>query len=120
MASRWESVDTSVSDPPACPAVYVFFMNGRPFYVGSTSNLRSRIISHIKPRTEWWGHEPAISERMLDMRNCQQIRFKRSLRYGDWLMWEARLIKRLQPVGNKRGTSRRKSELQRFVANGRW
>lgn len=84
------------------PCVYVVFGDGRPLYVGQTMNLRARFRDHAlrysydnRVITPW--DVPRPKDAWL------KVRF--SVAWGDWLMWEARLIRKLQPVGNIRGIS---------------
>lgn len=88
---------------PPVPACYVVLFDGSPIYVGQTENLRQRFRGHgfhlvanrDEPAPMWltpWG-----------MFNAFRVQFKRrtSTRRGDWLMHEARLIKRLNPTFNR-------------------
>ncbi len=83
---------------PCVACCYAVYFDGALKYIGSTNNLRNRFSGHafrysygqsfITP----WGEFPTP----LDI--C--IKFKPSRVYGDWLMLEARLIRRLQPMFN--------------------
>jgi excinuclease UvrABC nuclease subunit len=81
---------------------YAFFMNDRLVYVGSSQNLQRRLMDYlIAPSyssgiSTPWGFCDRV-----------EVRWKESRRYGDWLMWEARLIKRLRPPMNTLGNGRR-------------
>jgi hypothetical protein len=105
-------------DLPAVPAVYIaiarplqqppgLIISGgrtvdvptrvptRVIYVGSTGNLSARMNSHramASRSTSHWLHTYGIS-----------MKYRVSLRYGDWTMIELRLIRRLRPAHNKRG-----------------
>jgi len=91
---------------PQCPACYAIFGDGRLLYVGSTENLADRITGH--------------GIRELRTRNCTTpwgsfggvvVKFRPSRKYGDWLMAEARLIRRLQPPFNKRGVRSKRGQV---------
>lgn len=106
--STWRSIDY-MDAPRSLPSVaccYVIYFNGEMRYVGSTGNLRNRFSGHAfrygygKTFITPWGEMPMP----FDMR----IKFKPSRRYGDWLMIEARLIRRLQPMLNSKLKGRRK------------
>lgn len=87
---------------PDLPACYVISADGH-IYVGSTNNIRKRMLQHdIRPSygcefiTPW-----GICDKFI-------LKYKLSVRFGDWLMWEARLIKRLRPALNVRGSKNRR------------
>jgi hypothetical protein len=75
-------------------SVYVVYLDGQLVYIGQTMNLFQRMFAHgirlvggqvITP----WGTGKECVVKVSPFR-----------RYGDWLMREARLIRRLQPRGN--------------------
>lgn len=68
------------------PAVYVIYDGGKVVYIGSTAGLRYRLKAH----------RAGILKKLQNPR----IKFSFTKHYGDWLMREARLIKRLKPVCN--------------------
>lgn len=91
---RWQEfypIDDPRATPPI-PAVYVIYWSGEVVYVGSTVNLASRMKQHAA--SEWMNGPPDIEV---------TAKFRGSSRFGDWLMREARLIRRLQPEFNRRG-----------------
>ncbi|MFC0268351.1 exonuclease domain-containing protein [Kushneria aurantia] len=81
---------------PARPGVYLFYGHNKlPLYVGKSVNLRSRVLDHFS--------SDHASDR--EMKLCQQIRDL------DWIetagdlgaqLLEARLIKQLTPIHNRR------------------
>lgn len=86
---------------PKRPACYVIFVAGRPFYVGQTRSLADRFRSY---RIEFsYGGR---TERMTPWGCLEHVtlKVKWGRRYGDWLMREARLIRRLQPPMNCTGS----------------
>lgn len=97
--SSWVTI-TDYRQAPQAPGVYVFMLDGKPYYVGQAVNLRVRIPAHIKPYAHL-ARRQFLHEHNLMARRCQTIKYKVGRRYGEWLMWEARLIKRLRPAGNE-------------------
>jgi excinuclease UvrABC nuclease subunit len=102
---NWKTICPAREDPPALPGVYVIFVNGQVAYVGSSMNMRARFVGH-KFRFGFarnihtpWGSFPDTSPGGSDAVTCK---FRTSRRLGDWLMWEFRLIRRLQPIFNAR------------------
>src|SRR5690242_8942280 len=68
--------------------VYAIFQADRLLYIGSSINIRSRIWAHL------------ATARFIGVKGLS-VKYKKSQRYGDWLMTEARLLKRLRPRLNK-------------------
>ncbi len=100
---RWTKFDPlSLRPIPAKPGVYVFIINGEVVYVGQTANLRLRIANH-KIR---YGYARNVYTPWGQYHDWSKIvcKVKISKRYGDWAMWELRLIKRLRPTFNIRST----------------
>ena len=102
--THWRSVEwpEGDSDIPKEAGCYVIYLDGALAYIGSSKHLAHRLAHHpmkIRRYSAWidtpWGSATKIL-----------VKFRISDRPGDWLMWEYRLIKRLQPAGNKRGTKR--------------
>lgn len=88
--------------PPAVSACYVVCDGERTYYVGQTTNLCQRLEEHglvltsLGLNSPIWGYIPSAI-----------IKYRPGKRYGDWLMVEARLIRRLKPVYNKVGSDLR-------------
>lgn len=108
--SGWKQFDPTENDIPAIAGVYVIFLHGAAVYVGQSLNLRQRFsrsgghnIRHGYANnivTPWGtflndGGVPSVT-----------AKFKAPKRFGEHLMWEARLIMKLQPKFNQRGKSR--------------
>jgi excinuclease UvrABC nuclease subunit len=100
MPSKWRNIgaltDSKWERLPRIPAVYVVYSWDRIVYIGSTVDLRGRIHSYQ------FGYA-GVGWRKL---NRLRVKYRESTYYGDWLMIEARLIRRLQPrcnVRNKNG-----------------
>ena len=103
-----------VDDIPEIPGVYLFYGdNDMPLYVGKSTNLRTRVLSHFSG----------------DHRNSKELRISQQLKRIEWresagelgaLLLEAHLIKELQPMHNQR--LRRENDLcawqMRDAANG--
>jgi excinuclease UvrABC nuclease subunit len=103
-STRWEIALPDRSNVPLGPGVYVFLLNGKTVYVGSSANLAKRLASHLRI-TRGILSDPPIPIWQQTLLACR-IKFKRSRRFGDWLMLEARLIRRLRPAANVIGRPR--------------
>lgn len=85
---RWYACDLVWGDVPSIPCCYVFLNRaGKAIYVGSTHNLNLRLAQH---------------RRVIQLSAAAYIvKYRPSKKFGDWLMLEARLIRRLRPILNK-------------------
>ena len=93
----------ALDDIPEAPGVYLFYgENGAVLYVGKSINLRSRVLAHFTG----------------DHRERQDMKIAQQVKRVDWvetagelgaLIEEARLVKKLAPVYNRR--LRRTTEL---------
>jgi hypothetical protein len=100
--SRWLSINyfDGRKNLPTVACCYVIYFDGELRYIGSTGNLRNRFCGHAfrysygKSFITPWGE--------FDLPINITIKLRPSRRYGDWLMVEARLIRRLQPVFNSK------------------
>lgn len=105
LGSRWFSYNfLGPRDcPPARAGCYVIYLNGELSYVGQTKNLRARIAAHV------YAYRPESDSYLTRWGEMKQVDVKAhfGLRYGDWLMREARLIRRLRPRLNIVGVGRR-------------
>ena len=93
LGDRWVHVDPK-RPVWAGACCYVFLFDGMVIYVGSTGNFRLRLSAHRSALLN-----DIDPERL-------SIKIHRGHRYGDWLMREARLIRRLQPRLNCVGSVR--------------
>lgn len=106
--SRWRTVDLygrrKWSNIPSEPGVYVFIRDGRAIYVGQSVNLRSR-LSHYRGRQVYPGDRLDVQPVWRDhpIGDNSILKISTSRRYGDWLMRELRLIRRLRPHFNLAG-----------------
>lgn len=104
---RWAaySMFPALDKLPRFAGVYAVYINDALVYIGSSVDIANRFSEHklrygygdslITP----WGDYPGDARVVLKVR--------RSLVYGDWAMWELRLIQRLRPVHNRRGLGRK-------------
>ena len=85
-----------VEDIPESPGVYLFYGdNEMPLYVGKSNNIRSRVLSHFSG----------------DHGSTKELRISQQLKRIEWretagelgaLLLEAKLVKELQPIHNRR------------------
>lgn len=109
--SRWQEIDRVRNAFPLGCGVYVVYWNGVVVYVGSSTSLRHRCrVYWRKHRTRYnYGETPSREKKLwrtpfgLVEQGSIRIKVKCSQRQGDWLMWEYRLIRRLQPEWNRAG-----------------
>lgn len=75
------------------PGVYVIYKNGEIFYIGQSTNVKTRLIGHKKLKNDhYYGRR-----RDEDVYHIKVRTYKRR---GMMLMQEYRLIKKLNPSGN--------------------
>jgi excinuclease UvrABC nuclease subunit len=85
----------TLADVPYVPGVYVVYgKNRRVQYVGSSVNLHLRLYAHKQSHSS--------VGKLVNDRNCP-VKYRPCVRFGDWLMVELRLIKRLRPPLNQQG-----------------
>jgi hypothetical protein len=82
---------------------YAIYCDKRLVYIGQAGNVRKRISSY---RIQY-GYSSSIYTPWGTCLNVV-IKISKSRRYGDWAMKELRLIRRLKPVFNCVGGSRRR------------
>lgn len=94
--SRWTPFDpVSNGSLPSGAGVYVIYWDDKVVYIGSASSLNARMKAHRCGEPVWMTNSGVrISGK-----------FCRSSKYGEWLMVEARLIRRIKPKFNKRGVN---------------
>lgn len=98
----WNTYDylSGLRGLPNIACCYAVYFDGSLRYIGSTNDLRNRFSGHAfrhsyaKSFITPWGE--------FDLPLSITIKYSASRRYGDWLMREARLIRRLKPVFNKK------------------
>jgi hypothetical protein len=109
MASRWVRIRLGKSPIPTVAAVYAIYCDGVLTYVGSTENLRSRMCSY---GFEFARYSHSIKS-VFGFHTEIDIKYSTGCR-GEWLKREWRLINRLRPPANVRGTGRSR----KVAANG--
>ncbi|MDX5631026.1 MULTISPECIES: excinuclease Cho [unclassified Brenneria] len=92
---------------PSLPGVYLFYGESEtmPLYIGKSVNIRSRVLSHLRTPDE-----------AAMLRQAKRITFFRTAGEIGALLLEAQLIKKLQPLFNKR--LRRNKQLCALQLNG--
>lgn len=102
---RWKPLNVIPDDAredgdivPEVGACYAIYLDGELAYIGSTANLRARMGEHGFHYARYahkivtrWGRFDRV-----------HVKYKAFRRFGEWLMVEARLIRRLSPPFNKR------------------
>lgn len=115
----WQSIGGSedwhlsiVRKPPArwtAPGCYAIYLDRELVYIGSSERVTYRLMAYPMRINMFVGAtEPAVVTPW-GMAFSVTIKFKPSRRYGDWLMREARLIRRLKPRGNTHGVKRERA-----------
>lgn len=93
-------------DLPKVACCYVLYFDGVMKYIGSTNDLRNRYSGHAIRYS--YGKELITPWGYFDNNVEISIKYRPSKKYGDWLMVEARLIRRLQPPFNSKLKGRKK------------
>ena len=83
----------SYQDAENLPGVYVLMDDGVPVYVGTSETVRHRLMSHRR----------RDRASRIEVRGVTKIKVRYDRRYGERLMREARLIRRLRPKFNRAG-----------------
>lgn len=87
---------TDVSELPEGPGVYLFHGDGEiPLYVGKSVNLRRRVLSHFQA-----DHREAREMRI--SQEVRRIEIRETAGELGALLLEARLVKQLQPLFNRK------------------
>jgi len=102
------------ADVECRPGVYAIYGDGVLLYVGSSENLKTRLHSH---KFEWVHYSTSVMHPEWGWFKSGHIKYSYSVRAGDWLMREHRLIKRLKPPKNIRGIEGRHRR-RKAVARG--
>lgn len=111
---RVVSAAAQVPDTAGCYAVY---HDGELVYVGSSSYLPTRVAQYFAKRQYRRVHGGARRRDGVAV----TVKVAPSVRVGDWLMREFRLIQRLKPCDNRMGVSmkpRQPRRVQRKPCNG--
>lgn len=87
---------------PASPGCYALYTEeGGLVYIGSATNLKKRLGNHLRRPRPFY--HTAYDQWIHGECPYVEAKIKVSRRLGDWLMWEFRLITRLQPKENRAG-----------------
>lgn len=111
MASRWTTFVPELSSRfrshlkervPKCPGVYALYDRSSLFYIGCTTNLRSRLESHILTHGQYSVEEsPGIWPSYWHSTGYLVIKYSIPFKHGDWATREIRLLTRVRPRRNK-------------------
>lgn len=97
----WRCASEHNNGFPAVPGCYAIYLDGELAYIGQSGNISSRLSSY-RIHIDLFGDKTwACSFGNYD---AIRVKWKPSRRYGEWLMREARLIRRLRPRFNIVGT----------------
>lgn len=110
-AGRWTEVEHCLGAlPDWCrgPGCYAIYLDGVLAYIGSSENLYVRLLIHRAKFKLGIPDKRLVPVIHTQFGTCSKVAIKVRLssRFGEWLMVEARLIRRLKPSGNIRGVSR--------------
>ena len=99
----WNKFDNLLQNKrelPKVSCVYAMYFNDKLVYIGSTKDLRNRYCG----REIRYGFAKNIHTRWGSFKDDTKItlKYKPIKRFGFWLALEARLIKKLQPIFNKK------------------
>jgi hypothetical protein len=109
--SRWTTVSIyDVRDMPVTAVVYAIYIRDRErysapwrlIYVGSTGNMRARMSGHRSSGKVGTHCNPPDR----DSEWLVWVKYSENRRYGENLMREARLLRRLSPIYNERGCTK--------------
>ncbi len=95
------------------PGVYAIYYGSNLVYIGSSRHVQRRIAEHSVILTQQGIFADFIIRGNPNHR--VKIKVSYSKKYGEWLMREARLLKRLKPLFNLKGTG--KSREQQYCFN---
>jgi DNA polymerase-3 subunit epsilon len=88
-------LETSVTDIPDTPGVYLFFGEGPlPLYVGKSVNMRTRVMSHFQSAGK-------VAREMRILQEIRRVEWRETAGELGALLLESRLIKEMQPVYNR-------------------
>jgi hypothetical protein len=110
--SRWRTFDlvkggrVVLNPMPTVAAVYAIYYDGALMYVGSSVDVRNRFFLHNFRHTYGKGDLHTPWDDISDETHVT-VKIKPTRRWGDFLMFEARLIRRLKPPMNRQHTGRK-------------
>jgi excinuclease UvrABC nuclease subunit len=101
MPSRWKIADWRTEawcEIPAEAGVYVIYVNGHLLYIGSSCNLKKRLNTR---RINFATGGPYEIKTPWGWADSVKVKYSKSKKFGDWLMREVRLIRRIRPEDNR-------------------
>lgn len=108
--SKWKTFQLfpKADSLPTAPCVYVVYFDDELRYIGQTNGFRNRFSGHAFR----YGYDKNIITpwAMVSHKTKITIKARFSERYGDWAMWEIRLIKKLKPPFNTHHKNKRRTE----------
>jgi DNA polymerase-3 subunit epsilon len=94
-ASVPPQLETTISDIPNTPGVYLFYGESPlPLYVGKSINIRTRVMSHFQSAAK-------VAREMRILTEIRRVEWRETAGELGALLLESRLIKELQPVYNR-------------------
>lgn len=88
-------LETSISDIPDSPGVYLFYGEGPlPLYVGKSVNMRTRVMSHFQSASK-------VAREMRILQEIRRVEWRETAGELGALLLESRLVKEMQPVYNR-------------------
>jgi DNA polymerase III subunit epsilon len=94
-ASIPPQLETTISDIPDTPGVYLFYGESTlPLYVGKSINIRTRVMSHFQSAAK-------VAREMRILTEIRRVEWRETAGELGALLLESRLIKELQPVYNR-------------------
>lgn len=102
---RWKTYDLMNSRLPRFAGVYALYISGDLVYIGSSTDIANRFSEH----NVRFGYAKNIITPWVVVPETTSVELKvrRSVRRGDWAMWEIRLIGRLRPFFNRQHKGRK-------------
>lgn len=102
MKYGWQRVARRKDIPPVA-GCYALYERGALVYIGSSINLKARLGTHLRQPRQFHGCDGWVQ----GVNPITFAKIKVTRRCGDWIMWEWRLITRLQPRDNRAGVSKK-------------
>lgn len=93
MKKKWILHNPEIGAIPAKPGVYCLISDGEVIYIGQSVNLQHRIRQHRI-------HNGFSPQHRIPKAENISCKYKLSAVFGDFAMWEMRLIRRLKPKFN--------------------
>jgi DNA polymerase-3 subunit epsilon len=94
-ASLPPQLETTISDIPDSPGVYLFYGEGAlPLYIGKSVNMRTRVMSHFQSAAK-------VAREMRILTEIRRVEWIETAGELGALLLESRLVKEKQPVYNR-------------------